>query len=365
MVRKAALPVGLLAVLLASTSLACAGSRLKVAAFKLEGDTLKRVIEPGPNAIVADQHYVSIAIEEVRIHQGSLPKPLALQLKVTGILPGTEEFQAILGTAKNPEDDGNYKFLNPVVISPFVYKGQPIIVEVALAPCTEDWAKKIEEAKREWGGTRHVDPNEPKKHPIDATHLGTDGSDWLKAIFGATQDPSALPLVAGKYVVFAHQNPLAIADKVTFDDRGLVWKESNDVVKGVSFVTLFVNRRKRGPRRDSPMEQTRRAAETAVDAGRIEDARAAMSKLPDLIDKNPSITQAEKDLYKAQLKVMEMLIERKAALDAKDKATLAAKTDEVVAAMNDIMKKFADMLEPFEINKMKYDIRRYEREKNE
>jgi hypothetical protein len=356
---------GILGVPLAPLT-ACAGPANTVAAFKLEGDTLKRTIDPGPNAIVANQHYVSIAVEEVRIHRGNMPRPLALVLKVLGALPQGGEFTAILGTARVPEGDGFYKFDRPAIVSPFVYKGQPLVVEISLAPCTEDWAKKIDEAKRVWGDTRHLDPNAFEQHPVDTTHLGSDGSDSFRAGFATTQDPAALPLTAGKYVIVSHPNPSELAEKVTLDPRGyLVWKSNGEQVQGASFATIFVNRRKRGPRRmDTPLERAKRTVDGAITAERFDDARSALQQLPDLIEKDPSITIPEKELEKARLKIFQLRIERRLAKQQKDKDTFVAKTDEIVKELNEIRKKFDDMLEPFEKNQMQYSIRRFLRERD-
>lgn len=341
------------------------GTNFKVAAFQLRGGSLARNVDPGPDKIEANQHYVSIAIEQVRIHKGRLRRPLALVLKVTGALPTGGEFQAILGTINRPDDDGYYSFMKPAVLDPFVYKGQPLIVELSLAPCTEDWEAKIDAAKKEWGDVRHIDPNAFVRHPVDATHLGSDGSDWLKAAFATAHDPNSLPLAAGRYVIFSAPDPVQIHDKVTFDERGLIWKGRDEVVKGVSFATIFINRRKRGPRRDTILEQTKRQVENAITAGRLDDARAALAKLPDMIDRDPHTTQPEKELDKARLKLYQIRIERRAAKDAKDKATFVSKTDDALAALNEIRKKFGDMLEPFEVNQMRYMIKRYLREREQ
>jgi hypothetical protein len=344
-------------------SLAHARTGNVVAAYRLEGDVLKRAVQPGPNAIEAGKHYANLAIEEVRIHGASFPRPLALVLKVAGALPQGGEFTAVLGVAKKPEDDGYYKFTRPVIINPFVYKGQPLVVEVALAPCTEAWAEKIKEAKKEWGEVRHVDPNDYKVHPVDSTHLGTDGSDWFKASFATLNDPSSLILEAGRYVVFSHPNPQELLDKVTFDERGMIWKGKDEPVKGVSFVTILINRRKRGPRRDgTSLEAGKRAVDAAIVGGRTDDAKSAIEKLPELIKRDPHITDLERELETAWIKIYQLRMERRAAREQKDKATFTSKCDELVAALNEIRKKFGDLLEPYEVNKMKYSIRRYLRE---
>lgn len=100
----------------------------KVSAYMLVGNELKRVTDPGPNAIKANEHYVNIAVEEVRIFGGGLATPLVLLLKSAGALPQGADFQAMLGQAKKPEDDGYFAWRRPVVISPFVYRGQPLTV---------------------------------------------------------------------------------------------------------------------------------------------------------------------------------------------------------------------------------------------
>jgi hypothetical protein len=338
---------------------------LYVVAFALVDGSLQRLTDPGPNAIQAGQHYVSIVVEELRIHGSNLPRPLALALKVSGALPQGNEFTAILGTARKEESDGFFKFNRPVVIAPFVYKGKPLTVEIALAPCSEDWAQQIDKAKEVWGTVRDVDPNAYTRHPIDATHLGMAGSDWFRADFAAKAENTALPLAAGQYVIIAHENPDEIAAKVTFDDRGLIWKGSGEIVKGVSFATLRINRRKRGPRRETPLAAGLRAVEGALTAMRIEDAKNAVASLPDLIKNDPHITEAERDLFQTRTAIYQLQIDRLAAKNGNDKATFVAKSDEILQAFEALKKKFADMIEPAETNQMEYEIRRVKREKDD
>jgi hypothetical protein len=241
-------------------------------------------------------------------------------------------------------------------------KGHPLTVELALAPCSEPWAARIDEAKKQWGTVRHVDPNEYVRHPVDATQLGMEGTDWFRASFATRDDPSSLPLVAGRYVIFSHPQPSAIADQVTFDDRGLVWRRRDEVVKGVSFATLLVNRRTRGPRRDTPASLARRAVERAIASDRLDEARRALQQLPGAIARDPHITRAEKALESARVALYRLRIERRAARE--DKAAFVAKTDELIRAYGEHRKELAAVLEPFEVNEIEAAIRRLQRERD-
>jgi hypothetical protein len=337
----------------------------QVVAFALVGDKLERLVDPGPNAILPGQHYVSIAIEEVRVHAGRLPRPLALVLKVNGALPQGDEFNAVLGTTRKEDNDGFFKYNRTAIISAFAYKGKPLAVEVALAPCTEEWAQQIDKAKKEWGEVREVDPNAYVRHPVDAAHLGVDGSDWLRVAFGTKEDRNSLPLAAGRYVVFAHPNANEIAAKVTFDDRGLIWAGKDEVVKGVSFATFLVNRRRRGPRRDTPLEQAIKAVQGALEAGRLVDAKNGLQKLPEMIAQDPHITEPERELNRAFIAIYQLRIDRREAKQANDKATFVAKSEELIKTATELKKKFADMIEPVERNQLDFSLRRWTREKDE
>ena len=333
----------------------------KVSAYMLVGNELKRVTDPGPNAIKANEHYVNIAVEEVRIFGGGLATPLVLLLKSAGALPQGADFQAMLGQAKKPEDDGYFAWRRPVVISPFVYRGQPLTVEISLTHTSDGIAAQLDAAKREWGDVRHVDPNDYKRHALDAMKLEDEGSEVLRAAFATLAEGASLPLVAGRYVVFSHPEADTIADKITFDaDRGLVWKDGDSPVKGVSFVTFMLNRRFRGPRRmETLLEMTRRTIDGAISGGNLDNAASANVKLPDIIDKDPHITNPEKALFKDFVKLYDLRIARRKAKEAKDKAALGTATDELVKHIGEMKTRNKDVMEPAEVADLNTRMRRY------
>lgn len=332
------------------------------AAYMLVGNELKRVTEAGPDAIVANQHYVSIALEEVSINGAGLVTPLILSFKAEGALPQGQEFQAVLGRAKG-EDGGFFKVLRPLIVDPFVYRGQPLILDVSLTTVPKEVGLQVDKAKEVWGDVRHVDPNSYTRHALDAAQFPTEGSEWIRASFATKVDPSALPMVGGRYVVFSHPNPDELKDKVNFDERGLVWKDGNEPVKGVSYVTFFLNRRKRGPRRmETMMEQQKRTIEGAIVSGKLDVAKNAMEKWPEFIDKDPHITDLEKEFHKTLIKFYTLQVEFGTAKEGKDAATVKNKADELVKFIDGFKKQYKDMIEPAEVNDMNFKMRKYLRE---
>lgn len=339
----------------------------KSTAYMLVGNELKRVTTAGPMAIKANEHYASVAIEEVRIWSGGLEGKLALVVRVGGALPTAgADLQAVVARAKKPDDDKYFAWRNPLLISPFVYRGHPVAVEISLTNVSEGLARQIDEAKKTWGDARHIDPYAPAQHPIDASKLEEEGSEWLRAAFATLAETASLPLVAGRYVVFSHANPDEIASKITFDvDKGLVWKDGGEAVKGTSFATFVLNRRFRGPRRmDMMLEQMKRTIDGAINGGGLDTAKSALQKLPDLIDKEAQVTNLEKELNRSLAKYYELRIARKTAKEAKDKAALATATDELLKFVEEMMKKHKDLLEPAEVSDFQTRMRRYRFERD-
>ena len=186
----------------------------------------------------------------------------------------------------------------------------------------------------------------------------------MRAAFATKADAASLPLVAGRYVVFSHPNPDELKDKVTFDERGLVWKDGGEPVKGVSFATFLLNRRRRGPRRmETMVEMQKRTIETAITNNQFDQAKSAIAKLPEFVDKDPHITDSEKAFNKELCSLFALRVERKQAKAAQDAATLKSKSDDLVKAIDAFKKKYADMIEPSEVNDLNFKLRRYLRER--
>jgi hypothetical protein len=351
----------------------------------MRGDLSLSRVEPDEvvqGIISRNLHYVSIALDTVffRNLPGLFGATVAFGVEILGTRTDGKPVKTVLDIQTATPDEGFLSFDNVAVVEPFLYTGRNITVVLHFKAVAKSATAHI---KGRLAGAGDVIK---KLNPNSTSALELAGSIFdsvVGAFFGTEQefkytftmypadsvyrDKPELLFLAARHILLSVPPPTAptefhgllpsrIMPMLKMRGNRLVYKSSGDEYRSTPYIVLNVTRYRRYPKEDTPLRKAAKVVDAALAQGNLKYARENMPNLALAIANDGVITQQEKDLERSWFDIRDANM---AELEAQDKK----KWDEVLAHkvrrvryLVGMKKYFRQILEPFEVQQIDYEV---------
>jgi hypothetical protein len=335
------------------------------------------------NAISRNLHYASIALDTVffRNLPGLSGATVALGVEIYGPRPDGRPIKTVLDVQTASSGEAFLSFDNVALIEPFLYTGRNITISLHFKALAKNTAQHVR------GRLAGAGDLVKKLNPSAAGALDLAGSLFdsvIGAFFGAGQeykytltlypadsvyrDKAEMLFTATRHVLISVPPPGAppeyhglipsrIMPLLKLRGNRLVYKSSGEEYRSTPYIILNVTRFKRYPKEDTELRQVARRVDSAIEQGNYRYARENLPNLAIAINNDPVITQQEKDLERSWLEIRSARI---AAREAESREKFESAIQERVKQVRylvGVKKYFRQILEPFELKRIDYEVR--------
>jgi hypothetical protein len=336
-------------------------------------------------------HYVSIALDTVffRNLPGLFGSDVAFGVEIHGARGDGRPVKTVLDVQTASSDQGFLSFDNVAVVEPFLYTGRNISITMHFKAIAK---KATSHVKGRLAGAGDVIK---KLNPASTGAVELAGSIFdsvIGAFFGTEQeykysftlypaesvyrDKPELLFTAARHILISVPPPGAptefhgfipskILPLLKLRGNRLVYKSTNEEFRATPYIVLNITRYKRYPKEDTDLRHNAKRVDTAIEQGNLKYARENLPNLASAIQNDPVITQQEKDLERSWMEIRTAKIQ---GLDAEQKGDWPGVVRERVRQVRYLvgMKKyFRQILEPFELKQIEYEVKSVARKAQE
>lgn len=339
--------------------------------------------------VASKLHYISIVVDGVffRNLPGTLGKDVAIGVELAGALE--KSVKTVSEPASAQGRDGFLFFDRPFAIDPFLYRGVPLRLTFTFRDVTPAESTNLRGRLQGLGligGAAKLIPDAVEKLTAHATQfeafLGKAHKDKLftytfslypSDMEGVRQD---LVVTGGRHVFIgipAAESPKTIrkvrpADivyKLRLAGRRLEWRHDGKEYNDSPYVLISVIRYKRYPSEETPLRQAVKGVDRFVEQTNWKLARSNLANIGAALLEDKVLTQMERNLEVAWRDVREARINAGEAQTAGDKEGLLVALLKQVKLMGHIGKDFQQILEPFEVKDILFQVKRLSRQAEE
>jgi hypothetical protein len=336
--------------------------------------------------VATNLHYVSLTVDSVfyRNIPGTAGREVALGIDVVGAVP-SRDLKVVSEPAAARGPQGLLFFERPLAIDPFLYRGVPLRITFTFRDVGPDESKNLRGRLSSLGllgGARKLIPGADEKLNLFATQfesfLGKAHKDKLFtygfSLYPSTMEGVRLDMVVtgGRHVFIAipgsdapkfiqKVKPADLIYKLRLAGRRLEWRHDGREYTESPYIILSVIRYKRYPSEDIPLRKAVKDVDRMIEQGNWDMARSNLPNIGAALLDEKSITQMEKNLEQAWKDVRAARIDAGVATKQGDKEGQLEAMLRQVKLLGYIGKDFQQILEPFEVKDIQFQVRRLTR----
>jgi hypothetical protein len=343
------------------------------------------------NVVSRNLHYVSISLDTVffRNLPGLFGASVAFGVEIYGARADGRPIRTVLDVQTASSDQGFLRFDNVAVVEPFLYTGRNITMTLHFKAVAKQAAQHVRGRLAGAGDViRKLNPSATGPLELAASIFDS----VVGAFFGAEKeyrytftlypadsvyrDKPDLLFTAARHILIAVPPPGAptefhglipprIMPLLKLRGNRLVYKATGEEYRSTPYIVLNVTRYKRYPKEDTELRQVAKRMDTAIEQGNLRYARENLRNLAVAIGDDPVITQQEKDLERSWLEIRSSQIRAHEAEARGDPASTIAERVRQVRYLVGMKKYFRQILEPFELKQIEYQVRTITRKAKE